>query len=90
MTIPSPRSGEMAAVERLIEVVTAQQAGIATLTTTVAVVGTKVDNLAEKVDGKVADHEDRLRALEKRVWQIAGGAAFLAFGAPLAVQLLAK
>ncbi|MEU9426227.1 hypothetical protein AB0D87_25870 [Streptomyces sp. NPDC048342] len=56
-------------------------------------VETKLDGIGQgltDVGKDVADHESRLRALEKSVWRAAGGAAALGAGAGVLAQFLMR
>lgn len=56
-------------------------------------VETKLDGMRDgyvEVRRDVADHETRIRGLEKAIWRAAGAAAVIGAGAGVAVQLLGK
>lgn len=56
----------------------------------VKAIGPVLTALVEKVDDKIGDHEDRIRALERGRWYYAGGVAVLATAVSLAAPLLVK
>jgi hypothetical protein len=56
-------------------------------------VETKIDgftNQAQALGQDIADHETRLRVLEKTVWRAAGAAAVLGAGAGIVASLLGR
>lgn len=52
--------------------------------------GQKLDTLTDNVVSSVADHEARLRTLERRMWMYAGGILVIATGLSYLVQMLSR
>lgn len=44
----------------------------------------------DRTKSQVADHEDRIRALEKKIWQAAGAASFVGAAASVLISLIIK
>ena len=44
----------------------------------------------DRTKATVADHEDRIRALEKKIWQAAGAASFVGAAASVLISLIIK
>ena len=44
----------------------------------------------DRTKTQVADHEERIRALEKKIWQAAGAASFVGAAASVLISLIIK
>lgn len=44
----------------------------------------------DRTKDSVADHEERIRALEKKVWQAAGAASFVGASASVLISMIVK